>query len=124
MGVSVPSFATSKAPTPSAPTKLRSSAGHTMTPSVARPCSARPIITANSPFLAMNSRVPSSGSTNHTAGAPAQPANVPGSLSSATMGRPGNARSSAAHRMAFAFLSAIVTGSSLPLYSTSTVPVA
>ena len=89
IGARVPSAITSKAPSPSPPIQVRPSAGATSTPSVARPPSDRPIITANSPFRATNSRVPSSGSTNHTRGSVAKPANVAGSLSSATMGTPG-----------------------------------
>ena len=46
-------------------------------------------MTANSPFFATNSRVPSSGSTNQTASALAKPAYELGSLSSATIGQPG-----------------------------------
>ena len=56
-------------------------------------------MTANSPLRAMNSRVPSSGSTKSTRGAERKPRNVSGSLSSATMGTPGNrsARACADH---------------------------
>ncbi len=115
IGVRVPSADTSQAPSPTTPMKARPHAGAVMTPSVARPRSASPIITANSPFFAQNSRVPSSGSTNHTASDFSNPAYERGSLSSATIGMPGNARLRRSTRSAFDSWSARVTGSFLPL---------
>jgi hypothetical protein len=90
-----------------------------MTPTVARPRSAKPIITANSPFFATNSRVPSSGSMNHAASAAPKFAYAAGSLSSATRGMPGNERPRRSQRSALASLSATVTGSSFAFHSTS-----
>ncbi len=119
MGRIRPPASTSHAPSPTTPTNVRCHAGAAMTPTVGRPFSARPIITENSPFFATNSRVPSSGSTNHAASAAAKPAYDDGSLSSATTGMPGNAFASRAQSRAFDSWSARVTGSSPSLNATS-----
>jgi len=107
------------APCPTQPAKMSPRAGASMTAAIARAPSTKPIITANSPLRSTNSRVPSTGSTKNTRSCARKSLKVAGSLSSATIGTPGNSRASCSQISALASRSASVTGSCGPLKSTA-----
>ena len=89
-----------KAAAPTRPAMASPLTGITTTPSAARPATARPIITANSPLRSANSRVPSSGSTNHTRGEATRRATSAGARGHALLGEDGVARERGGERRA------------------------
>src|SRR5262249_47243540 len=110
MGTTAPPFSLLSAPNPVAPRHSASVAGASTMPSVGRPCSIRAMLTVNSPFLLMNSLVPSSGSTSQKGPSPIAGTRPAAISSSATTGMSGVSDRRPATMTASAAWSASVTG--------------